>query len=113
MPGSEDTLRSKLAYDPQPLRFGTSGRRGEVAHLTQLEIYISALGEIRYLQTLPAHEGGIRKRDEFYFAHDLRPSSTAYVPGQGGRGELAHAVERAILDAGMRAVNLGAILTPA
>src|SRR5207253_873829 len=81
--------------------------------LTQLEIYISALGEIRYLQSLSAEEGGISVGDEFYFAHDLRPSSTAYVASQGGRGELAQAVQRAIRDAGMQSVNLGAISTPA
>jgi phosphomannomutase len=108
-----DSLRERLRHEPRPLRFGTSGRRGEVVHLTQLEIYINALGELEHLQSLPTEEGGIRRGDEFYFAADLRPSSTAYVPEQGGRGELAQAIERAIRDAGMRPVFLGRIPSPA
>ena len=46
------TLREHLSYEPRELQFGTSGRRGLVADLTQLEIYINALAEVRYLQTL-------------------------------------------------------------
>ena len=107
------SLRANLAYEPQILSFGTSGRRGEVVHLTQLEIYISALAELEYLQSLSAAEGGIRKGDEFFFAYDLRPSSTRFASEQQGRGELAQAVERAIRDAGLRPVNLGPLPTPA
>lgn len=108
-----DSLRSKLAYEPQELRFGTSGRRGELVHLSQLEIYLNALAELEYLQSLPRSRGGIARGEAFYFAYDLRPSSTRYVPEQQGRGEIAQAIERAICDAGMQAVNLGAIPTPA
>lgn len=107
------SLESTLAYTPQVLKFGTSGRRGEVVHLTQLEIYINALAEIEYLQSLPASEGGIKRGDEFYFAADLRPSSTRFVAEQGGRGEIAQAIEAAIADAGMKPVNLGLLPTPA
>ena len=107
------TLRESLDHTPQPLRFGTSGRRGEVIHLTQLEVYINALAELEYLQSLPAEEGGITREDPFYFATDLRPSSAAFVAEQGGRGELAQAVQRAIRDAGMQPVYLGQIPTPA
>jgi phosphomannomutase len=96
-------LRDRLTYEPVVLKFGTSGRRGEVIHLTQLEIYINVTGELEYLLSLAADQGGIRKGDEFYFAYDLRPSS----------GRLAQAVVRAVEDAGMRPVNLGAIPTPA
>lgn len=106
-------LRSRLVYEPQELAFGTSGRRGEVVHLTQLEVYVNALAELRYLQSLPASEGGIVSADEFYFGYDLRPSSSRYVPEQQGRGELAQAIEWAIRDAGMQPVNLGRIPTPA
>jgi phosphomannomutase len=106
-------LQSQLAYEPRELRFGTSGRRGEAVHLTQLEIYINVLGEMRYLQHLPAAEGGIVRGDEFYFGYDLRPSSSRFVAEQEGRGEIAQAVERAIRDSGMRPVNLGSIPTPA
>lgn len=107
------TLRESLNYEPQPLKFGTSGRRGEVIHLTQLEVYLNALAELEYLQSLRPAEGGIVRGDEFYFAYDLRPSSTRFVPEQGGRGEIAQAIVQAIEDAGMAPVNLGAIPTPA
>ncbi|KAJ0415695.1 Phosphoglucomutase, first 3 domain-containing protein [Aspergillus carlsbadensis] len=113
MPSSNEPLRSHLAYEPQPLKFGTSGRRGLVIHLTQLEIYTNVLAEIRYLQSLPLEKGGIKTGDDFYFAHDLRPSSTAYVESENGRGGLCQAVEQALKDAGMHAINLGAIPTPA
>ena len=106
-------LGAHLNYTPRDLGFGTSGRRGEVVHLTQLEIYINALAELEYLQSLPRAQGGIERGEEFYFAHDLRPSSTAFLPGDPRRGEIAQAIEAAIRDAGMIPVNLGAIPTPA
>ena len=112
-PAAPNSLRSSLAYEPTELRFGTSGRRGDVADLTQLEVYINALAELEFLLQLPANEGGLRTGDPFYFAFDLRPSSSRLVPEQGGRGEIAQAVERAIRDAGLVPVNLGRIPTPA
>jgi phosphomannomutase len=107
------SLRSRLVAEPRELRFGTSGRRGRVADLSQLEVYLNALAEIEYLQTLAPAEGGIVAGEEFYFAHDLRPSSDRFVPEQEGRGEIAQAIAAAIRDAGMRPVNLGRIPTPA
>ncbi len=109
----QGSLRSSLQYEPVELNFGTSGRRGEVVHLTQLEIYINARAELEYLQSSSLTEGGIVRGDPFYFAYDLRPSSNLYVESQGGRGEIAQAVVRAIQDAGMEPVNLGRIPTPA
>jgi phosphomannomutase len=108
-----DSLRSRLKYEPQVLGFGTSGRRGKVVDLTQLEIYLNALAELEYLQSLPLTEGGIRRGEDFYFAYDLRPSSSEFVAHEEGRGEIAQAIVRAITDAGMQAVNLGRIPTPA
>src|ERR1700733_9670119 len=108
-----DSLRSRLKYEPQVLGFGTSGRRGKVVDLTQLEIYLNALAELQYLQSLPLTEGGIRRDEDFYFAYDLRPSSTEFVAQEEGRGEIAQAIVQAISDAGMQAVNLGRIPTPA
>jgi phosphomannomutase len=108
-----DTLESQLAYEPQVLGFGTSGRRGKVVDLTQLEIYINALAELEYLQSLPLDRGGITRGDDFYFAYDLRPSSTAFAPAEQGRGEIAQAIVQALRDAGMRPFNLGPIPTPA
>jgi phosphomannomutase len=107
------TLRDQLNHEPRPLAFGTSGRRGEIIHLTQLEIYINALAELEYLQTLPRAQGGIVKGEEFYFAHDLRPGSTAFASSDPPRGEICQAIAAAIRDAGMQPVHLGAIPTPA
>ena len=112
-PARRDPVRSWLTYAPKELNFGTSGRRGEVVHLTQLEVYINALAELEYLQSLPLEEGGIVQGQEFYFAYDLRPSSTVYVAEQQGRGEIAQAIVCAIQDVGMHPVNLGRIPTPA
>jgi phosphomannomutase len=108
-----DTLRSRLNYEPQVLGFGTSGRRGKVVDLTQLEVYLNALAELEYLQSLSLTEGGIQHGDPFYFACDLRPSSSEFVSQEQGRGEIAQAIVAAITDAGMKAVNLGRIPTPA
>lgn len=105
------SLGARLSYKPQPLKFGTSGRRGLIVDLTQLEIYTNVLGEIRYLQSIPTSEGGIEHGDDFYFAYDLRPSSIQYV--EPNRGGLCQAVEHALKDAGMRPISLGAIPTPA
>jgi phosphomannomutase len=107
------SLRSSLTYEPLELQFGTSGRRGKVVDLTQLEVYINALAELEYLQSRDPSEGGIIRGEEFFFARDLRQSSDRFVPQQGERGEIAQAVVAAIRDAGMRAVNLGLIPTPA
>jgi phosphomannomutase len=110
---TEPALRAKLDYEPADLKFGTSGRRGRVADLTQLEVYVNAAAELDYLQSLSPSEGGIVPGDEFFFACDLRPSSTQIVPGERARGEIAQAIGQAILDAGMKPVFLGAIPTPA
>ncbi|MBK6657937.1 MAG: phosphomannomutase [Proteobacteria bacterium] len=107
------TLAQALDHTPRALQFGTSGRRGDVQDLTQLEIYINARAQLEYLQHLPREQGGIVPGDAFCYAHDLRPSSTRYVAEQGGRGELAQAIEQAVVDAGMRPLNLGEIPTPA
>jgi len=108
-----DSLRSGLIYEPRELAFGTSGRRGKVVDLTQLEVYLNALAELEYLQSLAVSAGGIVRGEEFFFARDLRPSSYRFVPEQEGRGEIAQAIVAAIQDAGMRAINLGSIPTPA
>ena len=105
------SLGEELDHPIVPLAFGTSGRRGLLVDLTQLEIFINALAELRYLQTLSQAEGGIREGDVLFFAADLRPSSTTL--DAEGRGELAQAIEFAIQAAGMTPVYLGKIPTPA
>ncbi len=107
------TLRQNLNYHPQELQFGTSGRRGLVEDLTQLEVFINAVAELEFLQSLPKAEGGITKGDDFFYARDLRPSSSSFVAEHKGRGELAQAIEQAIRYSGMTPVNLGQIPTPA
>jgi phosphomannomutase len=84
-----------------------------VRDLTQLEIYINVRAELQYLLSLSPSSGGIRLGEDLFFAYDLRPSSTELVESEGGRGKLCQAVQRAIEDSGMKAVNLGAIPTPA
>ena len=108
-----NTLRSLLAQEPQILQFGTSGRRGLLTHLSQLEIYLNALAELEYLQSLPREEGGIARGEAFFYACDLRPSSTRFVEGSPRRGELAQAIVAALRAAGMIPVNLGFLPTPA
>ena len=110
---STPNLRECLIYEPKELQFGTSGRRGEVVHLTQLEVFINAVAELEFLQSLPLSDGGIVRGEDFYYARDLRPSSSAYVVGQQGRGELAQAIELAIRYVGMVPINEGLIPTPA
>ena len=108
-----DTLRSSLNYEPRVLEFGTSGRRGKVVDLTQLEVFLNASAELEYLQSLDLSEGGIVRGEEFFFARDLRLSSDRFVPDEDGRGEIAQAIVGAIRDAGMQPINLGTIPTPA
>lgn len=107
------SLGAALAYTPVPLAFGTSGRRGRVVDLTQLEVYLNARAELDYLLARTPADGGIRSGQTFYCAHDLRPSSTRRVPAQGHRGALMQAVIAAARDAGLVPANLGAIPTPA
>lgn len=107
------SLRESLDYDPVPLHFGTSGRRGLVVNLTQLEVYLNALAELQYLLSLPASAGGIVGGQEFYYGCDLRPSSSQFAPEEQGRGELAQAVAAAIEAAGLKPVFLGPLPTPA
>ncbi|KAF2643925.1 Phosphoglucomutase, first 3 domain-containing protein [Massarina eburnea CBS 473.64] len=103
-------LRDSLAYKPVVLKFGTSGRRGLVVDLTQLEIYTNVVAEVRYLKSISLDEGGIKTGEDFYYAYDLRPSSTQLVEDRGG---LSQAVEQAVKDEGMNPISLGAIPTPA
>lgn len=108
-----DSLGAHLNQEPAVLQFGTSGRRGLLRDLSQLEVFINAMAELEYLQSLPREAGGIVRGEEFYFAYDLRPSSSRFVEGQPRRGELAQAIEYAIHVSAMKPVNLGRIPTPA
>jgi phosphomannomutase len=109
----QELLHLNFTHTPQELQFGTSGRRGEVIHLTHLEIFINVVAELEFLQSLPKAEGGIQRGEEFFYAYDLRPSSSRYVKEQGNRGKLAQVIEQAIRYVGMIPVNQGQIPTPA
>jgi phosphomannomutase len=106
-------LAHQLRQAPVVLGFGTSGRRGRVADLTQLEVYLNARAELEYLQSLSPARGGIAPGSTVFMAHDLRPSSTEIIPGPTPRGGLAQAIQRAIRDAGHTPINLGPLPTPA
>ncbi|GIU80494.1 MAG: phosphomannomutase [Bryobacteraceae bacterium] len=107
------TLRERLAYEPVELRFGTSGRRGRVIDLTQLEIWINVRAELEFLKTLPKAQGGIEAGEDVFLAADLRPSSVRFAAEQGGRGEILQAACEAVRAAGCTPVFEGFIPTPA
>ena len=80
--------------NPTALTFGTSGLRGLVTDITDLEAYINTRGFLNYVG---AREGAVA------LAGDLRPSTDRILA----------AVARAIEDAGCSVDFLGKIPTPA
>lgn len=90
-------LIESLSYKPVELAFGTSGLRGLVTDMTDLECYINARGFMTYLKTI---EEGLEK---VYIAGDLRDSTP----------RIMQVVARAITDEGLEVVNCGHIPTPA
>ncbi len=96
-----------LTYMPSELRFGTSGLRGLVREMTDLEVYINTRGFLDYLRQI----GDIGSGDPVALAQDLReidPSS-----GLPSSPRIALVVTQAIRDAGLSVVNCGKIPTPA
>ena len=90
---------SFLNYVPVPLEFGTSGLRGLVADITDLEAYINVKGALSYL----LGSGDIHSGSTVVIAGDLRPSTD----------RIMGACARAIVDSGCRVENTGKIPTPA
>lgn len=90
-------------HRPTPLVFGTSGLRGLVTDITDLEAYIDTRGFLEYLFNV--HE--VNTGDAVSIAGDLRPSTDS--PDRS----IMRAVARAIEDAGLRVENLGRVPTPA
>jgi len=93
------TLLESLNYQPTQLAFGTSGLRGLVSDMTDLECYINALGFIEFLKEKYQLSAGAT----IYIAGDLR-TSTLRIMG---------AVHQAITDSGYISENCGLIPTPA
>jgi phosphomannomutase len=90
---------SFLDHAPVSLAFGTSGLRGLVKDITDLEAYINVKGALLYLLGC----GDIRAGDGVVLAGDLRPSTD----------RIMRACARAIVDSGCAVENAGKIPTPA
>jgi phosphomannomutase len=95
----ETSRASFLNYTPVPLAFGTSGLRGLVADITDLEAYINVKGALRYLLSI----GDMAASGKVVLAGDLRPSTDPIM----------RACMQAILDCGCSVENAGKIPTPA
>jgi mannose-6-phosphate isomerase class I len=103
------TLRHSLSYEPVELAFGTSGLRGLVRDMTNLEVYVNVRGFLSWL----TRRGDVAKGGAVFVAGDLRPSTSAIAPDDDFRGDILQAVSRAIQDHGLSVINLGLIPTPA
>jgi phosphomannomutase len=88
-----------LNYAPVPLAFGTSGLRGLVKDITDLEAYINVKAALRYL----LGSGDIHASSTVVIAGDLRPSTD----------RIMRACAQAIVDSGCQVENAGKIPTPA
>ena len=92
-------LFSALAYQPSELKFGTSGLRGLVTEMTDLECYINTAGFLKFLASI----NHIKPGGAVYIAGDLRDSTP----------QIMRAVHQAIIDGGYKTVNCGFVPTPA
>jgi len=90
---------SFLNYAPVPLAFGTSGLRGLVKDITDIEACINVKAALRYLLSI----GDIRPGSIVVIAGDLRPSTD----------RIMRACAQAIVDSGCQVENAGKIPTPA
>lgn len=93
------SLRERLTYEPVELNFGTSGLRGLVVDMTDLECYINTVGFLKFLEK----DNGLKTGATVYLAGDLRDSTP----------RLMKAVQAAIEDTGYKVDYLGLIPTPA
>ena len=96
-----------LTYIPRELRFGTSGLRGLVREMTDLEVYINTRGFLDYLHQI----GNVGPGDPIALAQDLRDVDPS--TGLSSSPRIALAVTLAVRDAGLSVVNCGKIPTPA
>ncbi len=103
------TLRQALSYEPVELAFGTSGLRGLVSDITNLEAYVNVHGFVEWLLA----RGDTAAGGEVFVAGDLRPSTAGLVASPSVRGEIMQAACRAIADAGLVPISLDSVPTPA
>ena len=85
------TASHSCPHSPVSLAFGTSGLRGLVEDITDLEAYINVKGAIRYLSRI----GDVRPGACVVLAGDLRPSTD----------RIMGACAQAILDSGCQVEN--------
>jgi len=88
---------------PAVLSFGTSGLRGLVKDITDLEAYVNARGFLEYALEF----GKVASGEQVSIAADLRPSSDS------AERSILRAVARAVEDSGLRVDHLGRLPTPA
>jgi phosphomannomutase len=81
------------------LQFGTSGLRGLVDDMTDLEVYINTTGFLKYIQ----HHQMVKNGDFICLSGDLRPSTESIL----------RAVATAVRNAGFKVRYFGRIPTPA
>lgn len=93
------SLRQALTFTPVELNFGTSGLRGLVHVMTDLECYINVAGFLRFLEEHDDLQAG----ETVLVAGDLRQSTP----------RIMRVVTQAIIDGGYQPVNCGLIPTPA
>lgn len=91
-------LRETLTYEPAELAFGTSGLRGLVTDMTDLECYINARGFLQFVAQNDQYASG----KPVYLAGDLRDSTPRVMA----------AMHQAITDAGYQTVYCGLVPTP-
>jgi phosphomannomutase len=93
------TLRETLSYTPVELGFGTSGLRGLVTDMTDLECYINIVGFLEFLLATDDLKIGA----EVYIAGDLRMSTP----------RIMQVVAEACRNLKLTPINCGLIPTPA
>jgi len=92
-------LIDSLTYKPVELGFGTSGLRGLVSDMTDLECFINTTGFLQFLEQYD----GLKKGEKIYIAGDLRDSTP----------HIMQVVAQACQDNDLEVINCGLIPTPA
>lgn len=103
VPNDARPIPSFRGRTPTPLRFGTSGLRGKVEDITDLEAYVNTAG---FLGVMLAR-GVAVPGTSVPLGGDLRPSTNS------PERSIMRAVAQAVRDAGMEVLNLGPLPTPA